>query len=325
MRLMLSCLLAVSAAVFAPLDLPAADQPTPGPFTLGVMRRDGVMIPFAQYDGRNWRNDWPTPFSEVDVPISLPNVPKRWWGKVPAASEWVFWETGGTPRPVKIAAPLLYDAHCVSNIGLKTDYRATQPVPPPIIHHHPKDGLVVTGGVRIEPIEVLRDHMPEWKEALNWLGPHVDAIEKRSETSWTWPGAGSSFNSRRRAEIPFVLEVLCRTPGLTPGSYVYYFEALRRYPIPPQRSSMAREFTAFSRGYVLPGRPPDRTVDSAELEGSILMQPDFDYMYPLGAIRVGAKLFWVAQWSGRGRERYTVTQMDAKKVKTVVNTAGGGC
>ncbi len=30
-------------------------------FGLGVLRQDGVVIPFAQYDGGKWRSSWPEP------------------------------------------------------------------------------------------------------------------------------------------------------------------------------------------------------------------------------------------------------------------------
>ena len=34
----------------------AADAPS---FTVGALRRDGVVIPFAAYDGKRWVSRWP--------------------------------------------------------------------------------------------------------------------------------------------------------------------------------------------------------------------------------------------------------------------------
>ena len=48
-------------------------------FTLAVVRRDSIAIPFATYDGKRWKNSWPAPESRVTAPIVLADVPKRWW------------------------------------------------------------------------------------------------------------------------------------------------------------------------------------------------------------------------------------------------------
>ncbi|HEV2179274.1 MAG TPA: hypothetical protein VGR59_03090 [Gemmatimonadaceae bacterium] len=48
-------------------------------FVLGVLRRDGIVIPFATFDGKDWRTDWPAPRDHVDVPIDIASVPKDWW------------------------------------------------------------------------------------------------------------------------------------------------------------------------------------------------------------------------------------------------------
>src|SRR5207253_3038803 len=57
-----------------------ASHAAPDMFTVGVLRRDGIVVPFAAYDGKQWRNRWLTPGADVDVPIDLRNVPSRWWG-----------------------------------------------------------------------------------------------------------------------------------------------------------------------------------------------------------------------------------------------------
>ena len=49
----------------------AADQK----FSLAVLRRDGVMIPFASYDGRGWTVAWPGSATDVPLPISLGDIP----------------------------------------------------------------------------------------------------------------------------------------------------------------------------------------------------------------------------------------------------------
>ena len=52
---------------------------------------------------------------------------------------------------------------------------------------------------------------------------------------------------------------------------------------------------------------------------------DSSYMLPLGAIRANGHLYWLAQFSGWGHERYTVIDVTPKKVEAVLDTWGGGC
>ena len=81
-------LLAVGALLAAVIS--AAQSPAPAVavakegstnFTLGVLRRDAMVVPFATYDGKRWENHWPQPSQDVDVPINLRSVPGRWWGQ----------------------------------------------------------------------------------------------------------------------------------------------------------------------------------------------------------------------------------------------------
>src|SRR5690242_19293191 len=74
-------------------------------FTLGVMRADGILLPFAAFDGKNWTTPWPAENRRIDGrPIDLPEnlqaVPREWWGKdVPA--EWRVWPRTGAAVPFK--------------------------------------------------------------------------------------------------------------------------------------------------------------------------------------------------------------------------------
>ena len=66
--------------------------PSPDRLLLGVMRRDGVIVPFAFFDG-DWSSPWPTGLQNLDLPVTLDAVPKKWWGGEMAAA-WAFWPIG---------------------------------------------------------------------------------------------------------------------------------------------------------------------------------------------------------------------------------------
>ena len=48
-------------------------------------------------------------------------------------------------------------------------------------------------------------------------------------------------------------------------------------------------------------------------------------MFPLGAIRLSHRLFWIAQWSGWDFEKYGVVEIKPKAVDDVVQVVGGQC
>src|ERR671930_1567575 len=120
----------------------AADS---APFTVGALRRDGIVIPFAAYDGKRWVSRWPQPSRDESVPISLSSVPGRWWGPAGVRESWQAWIVGETREvpPLKVVQPDVVDVHCTRQIGLRTEYRPAAVPPPPRAQPHPKDDVVV--------------------------------------------------------------------------------------------------------------------------------------------------------------------------------------
>src|SRR5712692_1728241 len=136
----------LAAALIAP--------PPPSSFTLGVLRRDGIVIPFATYDGKHWRTDWPLPRDKVDVTIDLRSVPSRWWGPMGPRAAWQIW-TGSEPQMVHVRQPDWFEAQCLKQIGLRVGYRSSEPPPPPNEQPYPKDGLAISPPHALERIEIL--------------------------------------------------------------------------------------------------------------------------------------------------------------------------
>ncbi|HMJ86544.1 MAG TPA: hypothetical protein VK504_25375, partial [Vicinamibacterales bacterium] len=40
-------------------------------FSVGALRRDGIVIPFATYDKNHWETNWPAPKLDLIVPVDL--------------------------------------------------------------------------------------------------------------------------------------------------------------------------------------------------------------------------------------------------------------
>ena len=101
--------LAAGAALvgLAVAALRAADSAA-GAFAVGVLRRDGVIVPFAAFDGKRWSNSWPGPALDLTVPVGLRAVPSSWWG--PAKKALDSWQalllpSADAPRTLKVVQP----------------------------------------------------------------------------------------------------------------------------------------------------------------------------------------------------------------------------
>src|SRR3982074_603076 len=85
---------AIAAAATLVAASGAADAPRTA-FGVGVLRRDGVIIPFAAFDGKRWSSPWPAPQRDLTVPVTLSGFPSRWWGPTGPLEQWQATTAGG--------------------------------------------------------------------------------------------------------------------------------------------------------------------------------------------------------------------------------------
>jgi hypothetical protein len=111
-------------------------------FGLAVLRRDGMLIPFASFDGKKWSVDWPASDTGVPLPIGMDDVPRRWWGAPGPGASWTAWILDGPARPLRLLKPAHIPVFCGGRLALATDYRggAFDPREPTV----PKDSLANT-------------------------------------------------------------------------------------------------------------------------------------------------------------------------------------
>src|SRR6478752_9552173 len=117
-------------------------------FGLGVLRRDGILIPFASFNGRSWSADWPG-LNSTELPISLSSIPKKWWGAPGPAAAWTAYLPDAESRPLALQKPAHLRVFCSTHLGLQTDY-AGGPFDPrdPTIA---KDGIAIAGAAQLQP------------------------------------------------------------------------------------------------------------------------------------------------------------------------------
>jgi hypothetical protein len=298
-------------------------------FTLAVMRRDGLLVPFASYDNGHWYSRWPVPTTDRDVPVSLSDVPANWWGIEGPASVWTLWTPDGKPRPVRVTGTLGFEAHCVMNVGLRTDYRSPAPAPPLDQHNYPKDGLAITGSLPIEQATVITAADPVWKSLEQMLRGNVTWEER-----WLlarFPGTDPHFRKvapgvTAMDQVPLKLEVLCSADGLKPNTLTVYFEGAKRYEAEDANAARPCGPVTFSSGWVHRAVTGQGFLDNnVQTRLTDCTQWNIDFRQPLGIVRVGGKPYWIMQVSRWGGESYEVVEVGENRTTVVLTTVGGWC
>jgi hypothetical protein len=303
----------------------ALAQSPPIALTLGVLRRDALIIPFATFDGKRWHNFWPTPGDDADVPLSLRTVPKEWWGPIAPSATWQIWTGDTMPRTVKVRQPDWARAYCQKQVGLRTDYQPREWPPPPETQPFPKDGLAVWPPHQIDPIEILPTEGSAERDALAAAvlesftraeSPAVHAAERahigQPQRFIEVPSASD------RAGSPTMSIEAAYASGPASGR-VYFVESAREYR---KRGSCAA--LAFGSGWL---RRDEGKVSVMEfgVQVDACDRAGLRFMFPLGALSIASNTFWVFQSSGWKGESYYTFNISKRPSLLGSATPGGGC
>lgn len=288
---------------------------------LAVLRRDGLLLPFASFRNGEWKAPWPASLRNVEIPATMEAVPEAWWGgERPSAMQ--AWLRDGTSRSVAFKAPAVIPVGCQPRLTIRTDYKSTEPLAPPGTEPHPKDGLAIAGASQSGPIEIVTDADATVKLAVTLL-PEFDKAEEnavvatRRGSGWRHP-AGPA----RRRSTPVRIESWYRAPLLEDGWTLSYVEAVRAYPPRPEDEECGLE-TLFS-GWIRQHASGTAAIVDMSAKITYCDRVGAVFMLPFGTILTGDRLHWVFQLSGWEEEWYEVVQVSAKRIRFVAEYYGGG-
>ena len=292
---------------------------------VGVLRRDGVVTPFATFDGKRWRKEWPEPRASVDVPASVSSVPSKWWGPLGPQDTWQAWTPWTPPLTLHVRQPDWYGAQCAQQIGLRTDYWSSQPPPDPEAAPYPKDGLAISppqapGTIdRVEIVPVSQS-APEVATAFNEAERKaIRHFEDRSK---------HPVQEKRRGAVPLKIEAIYAA-GNPAGTRVYYVEASKQYEFTDRMNEDARlgrcALLSFGAGWFV--RDASGPLKPLGFDVAVVSCNRYQvrYMLPLNTIRIAGRPFWIAQWSGWDYEEYTIVEIKPDKTEVALRVWGGGC
>jgi hypothetical protein len=292
------------------------------PFLVAALRRDGIVTPFATFDGKSWKASWPEVVEAEDVPASLKTVPAEWWGKPGSQSQLTAWVNGVSRGVIHLhlGRPALLRVMCDRRPSLASDYRSSEPAPPLTTQPYPKDGLAVSGDQRVGAISILTAESSEWSAAAREMTVEFDEAEERAArgfTAWKHP-----FSKVMRRRFPPQLEAMYGAPMDEAGWTAYYIEAVRLYPPGPDDRQCGLVASAY--GWMAVGPNGKRSFD---LRARITYcdREGVRYMLPLGLINANERSYWAYQMSGYGRESYMIARPRPKQILTEVQYSAGSC
>jgi hypothetical protein len=315
----------VSLLLTATMQAPAVQQPPASndetaPFLIGVLRRDGVVSPFAAFDGKDWDIPWPDDLRWKELPIGLESVPTKWWGKAGAMKQMTAWIDGVSRGPIRLVQPTMVRLMCGPQLGLTSDYHSAQPAPPPQEQPYPKDGLAVSGSQRVEPIEMISPASSEWAPVTALLlEPFAKAEDAAIDgfTAWHHP---VRRNDRRK--VPVKLETMYRAEMDQPGWAAYYIEAIKEYPPGPDDEDCG--LVTSASGWIIAG-PDGKRTTKLTARVTYCDRRGVTYMLPFGLIKAHGHTYWAYQLSGYGREGYAIVHPTPKVIMQEVHYAAGSC
>ena len=288
-------------------------------FLLAVLTRDSYAIPFAAFDGRRWKAPWPETRA-VEMPISVDDVDKDWWGIGRRPGRMTLWSSGAKIGEVALTQLAMIKSLCSTRLGLKTDYKPREPALPRLKAPYPKDGLLVAGDITVDKIDTVEPGSAEWNRTLILITDRFNKTETaaaRSFMAWRHP-----FDERQRRAQPLKLEAIYRAPDENPGWTTYFVEAVREYPARPADAGCG--VVTNGHAWVHLG-PRDEIKIELSAQVTYCDRKGVVFMLPFGLIRAGGRNAWVFQLSGFEGEAYRVVDPEKNGTALLASFHAGSC
>ncbi len=311
-RVLLATALAATSVIVGLAD----DRPR---FTLGVLRQDGLLVPFASYDGKGWDRPWPEEPGTMAIPIGVGDIPREWWGAAGAGAAWTARFPDGRSRPLTLGAPIRIPVFCSTRLALRTDYRGAPPRPgdPTVV----KDALAIAGTAPpLVPIDRVPVDSADARELTALITEKFNRAERTAASSfahWSHP-----FKRAEREKIPFRVESYYRAPMTQTGWTASYVEAIREFPA--RGGDRGCGLITYGFGWVRrgPGKAPDIDLGARV---TYCDRNDVPFLLPFGRLELAGDSYWIYQLSSWRDEYYSVVRTRPGETKQVAGYSGGYC
>ena len=290
---------------------------------IGILRRDGVLFPFASYDRDTWEVTWPLTFADIKLPRSVADIPAKWWGKG-SPEQWRAHLTDGRSMPIELRAVGAFRPFCIDRPGLATNYKSSEALPATPVRPFPKDGIAVSANTPVDPIESVDPASPDGRALAERLLKDFNQVEERTINELRMNARfRHPIDDEVRRAAPLKLESWYRAPSGEPGWTVSYIEASRAYPPRPEDKGCGLE--TFVSGWIHHNRGQVERSSDIRARVTYCDRVGVVYMLPFGRIRPRTRDYWIFQLSGWEAEWYDVAEVGREKVRHVIEVNAGGC
>jgi hypothetical protein len=295
---------------------------------LAVVRNDGILLPFAAFNGRKWSAPWP--FLQrrfgpttIEIPVNLASVPLEWWGGE-RPGDWRLWPMNATSsRPLTLSTLMMMQIGTNRQIGFRTDQPPVLPPVPPFELPFPKIGVAVAGDTPVTPIATVSALSDRRKTFAESLREDITKAEDRAlgaisaSSNWRHP-----IKRDARAALVPELEAWYVTPLGSGAEQLSYIEAVKKYPLQPDDQGCGLE--TFASGWVYQESDPQKKA-RARLTAVVTYcdRRGVSYMLPFGQMKVNDRVHWIVQMSGRDHEWYAVVEATPDRARYVAEFQAG--
>ncbi|MCP9496453.1 MAG: hypothetical protein MSG64_18580 [Pyrinomonadaceae bacterium MAG19_C2-C3] len=298
-------------------------------FMIGVVRADGMIIPFAEYARGAWSNPWTEAKPDYQVgsevvPKSL-GMAKAWFerkGKTPR--QWYFRAAGDEAVLLTASKIAKVENHSQDNWALESDL----PKQANESGHHRNLGIALSGKEKFDTFIEIKADSKEAENFADQLKPLYESAERleiaRSDRGYTH--GVEIVTDAERAKVKLEIQSLYRSRIAFDGRELYSFGVKKSYARPPASSDAGCADVAEFQGWAFRGRDGELSLLDGELAFNLT---DCDgktagrSVTPFGTIRLDNQTFLIVEEHGWEDESYTILELKDSAILRTLETHGG--
>ena len=317
----------LSSASWTKHARPLAQTSRNDTFTVGILRQDGLIAPFAQYANRKWTNPCHSrqPGDQTDEPDTIADLPKPWFQfLVKPSSEWYLPSPSGELATIRTSSAVQVCSHCQQVWGLLSDYpNPRQPEKNACVRNV---GVVLSEKKQARAMEEITNASPDWKQMLTFLGPEFERAEKTGISQMVSHQYRAQLPpAEERARIPLSILNLCRTQLANDGRLLFYFEASKEYPKPRESNDAGCNNISLLSGWAIRTAQGKLTLLDSQYSPTDCDMKEGGLTLPFAILLLDGKTFVIVEEDGYEGESYIILEIQKTRVRHVLETYAGSC
>ncbi len=302
----------------------ALAAPSEQGFVVGLLRPDGLIIPFAHFNGTDFTNPWQKPKDYgPTAPNTITGLDVPWFSGFTAPTDsWFVWYPEGGKRLITKQA-MKINSHCEEVWGLPTG--EVKRKFPEHVYESTKTGLVTNKKVDVSPFSNISKSGADSQLMLKVLRPFFD---KGEEEALKKTGIDAYYENELRRSKGIVKSTGLQLTSsqrarLTAEESIFFVEVTKKYPKASDSKDRECELISYQKSWVLHAQKA--TLLSLEFEVTDCDMKNVSEGKAIGLIRIKNMVYIVHMNIGYESESYSIFKLESGRLKQVLETFGGGC